>query len=250
MFNKNSKILILLFLTPVVCSAADITFTSSGTIDDGDIYDNVYVENDGTIVDMTGGQIINLFTTDASTFNFSGGQISGPGSDIDILPLGNFNMTDGIADLSGFYLRGAGAIYSAGGIASITGGAMSADSVKVYSDAYLSLDNASINFDLFNVMDYGQVDIFGGEVDIDSAYIAYGYYVGDEYMDVGSTINIYGYDFSYNSTTEILSGYLQDNNYFQIGGVNEFEYTSFNLVPEPTTFILLFLGGIFLRKKR
>lgn len=246
-YDKISMVVIVLSFASMAFSA-DVTFSASGSIGSGETYDTVYLENDGTIVNMTGGQITNLSTIDASTFDFSGGQISGLSSDVDIAPLGNFNMTNGTADLFGFYLESAGATYSSGGMASITGGVMSADNVKVYDGAILTLNNANINFDTFDVLQGGQVDIFGGDVDIASAYVAYGYYIGDDYMDVGSTINIYGYGFNYNSTTEILSGYLQDENYFQIGGVNELEYTSFNLIPEPTSILLLGLGGMFLRR--
>jgi len=248
-------LIILMMLLFGVCSvqAVDITFSTSGTISNGDVYDNVYVENDFTVVDMTGGQIGRLYTRDISTFNMSGGQILGLHS-INIEALSNFYMSGGEANLSGLYLYGAGLNYDVGGIASISGGTLSAQQVKVYRDAELVLEDGNIHFGTFNVMDDGIVDIFAGNVMIDEAYIAYGYYIGDEYIDVGATINVYGYDFNYDSTGGtygggILTGYLSDGNPFSIDQVNEMEYTSFNLIPEPTTLLLLGLGGLFLRKR-
>ena len=58
---KNATIIGMMLLAMVNCAySADITFTSSGTIQNGDVYEHVYLENDGIVVDMTGGQIGNL----------------------------------------------------------------------------------------------------------------------------------------------------------------------------------------------
>src|SRR3990170_354735 len=95
----------VLILLPVCAYSTDITFTSSGTITDGNVYDKVYVENEGTVVNMSGGQISKLYTHNNSTFNFSGGQITGPyGGEVNIDALSDFYMTGGMANLSGLYL--------------------------------------------------------------------------------------------------------------------------------------------------
>ena len=253
---RKKILIILMMLLFAVCSvqAVAITFSTSGTIGAGDTYDTVYVENDGTVVDMTGGQIVDLLTSDISTFNMSGGQITGLGSHIGVGALSTFNMLNGIADLHGLYLEGAGAIYSAGGTASISGGTLSAETVKIYPDAKLTLANAGVYFGMFNIMEDGQMDIFSGNVEISHASVAYGYYVGDDYMDVGATINVHGYDFNYDPTGGaysggILTGYLSDGNPFSIDQVSEMEYTSFNLIPEPATLLLFGLGALLLRKR-
>lgn len=249
-YLKKSCVLILLLAS--LTFATDITFSSSGSIGVGDSYDDVYLENDGTVVDMTGGQITKDIYTNHNicTFNFSGGNISGSGADINIRALGYFNMSGGVADLHGFYLDASGLNYDIGGVGHISGGVLSSDNVKIYPDAHLTLDNANVTFGMFDVMTDATVDIYGGNLNITSAYIAYGYFIGEDYIDAGSTINIYGYGFDYDVTNQILSGYLQDNNYFQIGEVNEFEYTSFNLIPEPATLLLFGLGGLLLRKQK
>jgi len=65
-------LLSLLFLSNFAF-ATDITFTSSGTIQDGDSYVRVFVQNDVTVVNMTGGEItLGLTTYNISTFNLMG----------------------------------------------------------------------------------------------------------------------------------------------------------------------------------
>lgn len=115
-----------LFLTtlPGLCLAGDITFSSSGSIGPNDTYDTVYVQNDGTIVDMWGGQIARLRTSYISTFNFHAGQIIrtdplAQGPDIDIGPLGTLNIFDGLVSIGTFILGGESYTLLSGGNISI-----------------------------------------------------------------------------------------------------------------------------------
>ena len=58
--------------------AVDIDFYSDAIIDNGDVYDNVFVYDtppDQTNVDMWGGSIGAVLPNDSSTFNMYGGQI-------------------------------------------------------------------------------------------------------------------------------------------------------------------------------
>jgi hypothetical protein len=72
--------------------------------------------------------------------------------------------------------------------------------------------------------------------------------------DRSSVINIYGNGFVYTPSNQLLTGRWADNNAFSIRLVDNFSTTYNHLVfyqvPEPTTFLLLCLGGLFLSKKR
>jgi hypothetical protein len=59
-------------------TCVDVDFYSDATIDNGDVYDNVFVYDtppDQTTVDMWGGTIGAALPHDSSTFNMYGGQI-------------------------------------------------------------------------------------------------------------------------------------------------------------------------------
>jgi hypothetical protein len=218
-------IVILLFLyKPAILLAGDITFSSSGTIGPNDVYNHVYVENDGTVVDMTGGQIGNLQTSYISTFNLYDGQIlkivqTDPAPIIDIGPTATMNIFGGLADIGNFVL-------GEESYTLIKGGQVSAIRMKAYYDCL--------------------IDIKGGLLQLNSFDMVVG-------LDELPTINIYGYGFNYDpsgGTYEgILTGYLMDGNPFSINDVSASEYLRFNLIPEPATLLLISLGGLFLRRR-
>ncbi len=69
----------------------------------------------------------------------------------------------------------------------------------------------------------------------------------------GAIINIYGYDFSTESNGPYLTGFWQDGT--QIGlnfdpNANAYDAVVLHEIPEPTTLLLLGLGGLALRKRR
>jgi len=58
--------------------AIDVDFYSDATIDDGDVYTNVFVYDtppDNTTVDMYGGSVAGFLTYDSSTVNIYGGEV-------------------------------------------------------------------------------------------------------------------------------------------------------------------------------
>jgi len=221
------------FLFGGIVQAADITFNSSGSITSSDVFDNVYVQNNGTIVDMSGGQINSVVTYDATTFNMSGGHIS---NYIGIGPLSTINVSDGVISLpSDFYVEGVG---------SITGGNISADRLKSGVNPNLEILGGTLHFGIVDLR--GNLTIKGGSLQVDNSYI--------DYFNYLATINIYGYGFNYNPYggafgEGILTGHLLDDNAFTFDGLSELEYSRFNLIPEPASLCLLALGGLFLRRK-
>ncbi|MHC4132476.1 MAG: hypothetical protein ACYSSP_10580 [Planctomycetota bacterium] len=72
---RISFTLLLILACPLCLQAEVITIFDSNSIISGGAYDTVVIKGDGTVVDMTGGDVNNLITMNASTFNMSGGSI-------------------------------------------------------------------------------------------------------------------------------------------------------------------------------
>jgi len=209
-FILLSSLLVFLAIVSHTASAVDITFTSSGTIQDGDSYVRVFVKNDDTVVDMTGGQItLGLTTYNTSIFNLMGGTITT--ASINVGPSSTLNILDG-------YISG---------------------SFEPKENSYTHILGGNIHF---GMKAYGGciVDIKGGNVQIDQFYTGGG---------LGTpSINIYGSNFDYTNGT--ITGNLLDGNSFTISGVNESEYAYFHLIPEPMTLLLFTSGMLLLRKRK
>lgn len=77
----KTKVLLMsmIILVNVLCFAKgeNKNFLTSGEINDGDVWDDVGVWNDTTIVDMWGGTVANLCSFDSSTVNVYDGEIVG-----------------------------------------------------------------------------------------------------------------------------------------------------------------------------
>jgi hypothetical protein len=229
MNTRLAKIIFaILLLLPVCANATDITFTSSGSIVDGNVFVKVYVENDGTIVNMSGGQLDHLATYDASIFNMSGGQIIYDWSSIYISSLSTINVSGGTID-------GAQFTVSDSAFANFSGGNVTADVLKTY-DTVINITGGNLNFDTLYTLGAGELNISGGLLNIECAIISNNY-----------TITISGYDFNYNQAEELLTGYLLDENPFTIKQVSTSEYARFNLIPEPISLYLFGFGLLTIR---
>jgi hypothetical protein len=224
----------ILFVFSLCVKATDMTFTSSGTITDGNVFDNVYVQNDGTVVNMSGGQIGHLLSWDASIFNMTGGLIFGQ---ITIAPISTFNISDdGTIDIFDF-------VVDTGASVNISDGNISADRLKTYPASLVTpasivnITGGNLNFGNFTILG-GTLNIYRGLLNVDDVFG----------IDNSATVNIFGHDFNYSQS--VLTGYLLDNNFFTIKGINASEYARFNLIPEPVSVLFFSFGLLALRKQK
>jgi hypothetical protein len=135
--KKVITIITAIALLFVVCPAKGVEnkdFYSSGQILPGEQWNTVRIFNDGTVVDMLGGQIDDLVTFNISTFNMFGGEISKHNipSIIDIGISSTLNVSGGMIDTEEFVLYG-------GSYTLISGGDITAKRLKVYYDATVDI---------------------------------------------------------------------------------------------------------------
>ncbi len=230
METKNYLIIwmaVLVWVCPAQGVLDEKTFTSSGQILPGEEWNSVYVYNDDTVVDMLGGFVEGLGSYDASTVNVTGGSING----LNAHELSTANVSGG----------------SHGTLE-----AWDSATVKVFPGATLFRLNGS---------GYGTGYMTGGTTEYvgagDSSVInLYGGVISDWLAAGGSsTINIYGYSFAYDPMGGTrdggqLTGFWLDDTPFTIDFYGTQTYSHINLIPEPSTLLLLGLGAVFLRRKR
>jgi len=217
MKTKKLSIIVasVIFLAAGQAWTTTIAFYSDGVIQNGDEYSYVSVYNDA-IVDMTGGTVtIQLGAYDSSTVNISGGVLNG------VFTSGE--SVDSTLNLSG---------------------SMQADEVEIWGSGTLNMLGGTI-----------------GSVEIHNVANLYGGTISD-YLLATSTVNIYGYDFEYdplagNYQGGQLTGFWLDDTPFSIdlyyqdipGAPIIDTWSHIVLIPEPTTILLLAIGGIILRKR-
>jgi hypothetical protein len=206
---------------------ADKTFYSSGQILPGEEWNNVYIYNDYTIVDMLGGIVDSIGTYDTSTVNVIDGSVN----TLDALEFS-------IANISGGYVRGASA----------------------WDHAFVNFfDNASAV--TIGAGDYGMLNMIGGTADNVGANESgtinlYGGIINRHLGASGeSVLNVYGYGFVYDPTTGSfdggqLTGFWLEGTPFTIDLYGTETYSHINLIPEPTTLLLFGFGFLALRRKR
>lgn len=193
---------------------------------EGGIIDNVYAYHNSSIV-VNGGSIgwrINLYDKSTATINdgLLGGVWSGYESSLQIS--GGTITTD---------------LESMGNAAvSIYGGVIKGD-VEAWYDCTTKIYGGTIG-DQLEVFGNGKIYLYGS-----------GFSVGGRYLNSGDSLRDYGTSIGY-ALTGIIRGKLQDgsdlNSAFYISGLNT--NCDIIVIPEPTTLLLLSLGGLLLRRKK
>ncbi|MBA7686333.1 hypothetical protein ES703_94777 [subsurface metagenome] len=196
--KRSLKRSLLIFLTVTVLLTGgraygllDTTFTSSGQILPGEKWNNVFIYNDDTIVDMFyDAWVLTAITYDRSTFNIYGGTI---------------------------------------------------DRFLTCSDNSLVNIHDGGHFGTVTVEQFGVLNIYTGNINALSA--------------TGGSIYLYAYDVTYDpmggkfGEGELVGRYYEDDALF-VYDLHEGAYSYITVVPEPTTLLLLGLGGFFLLRRR
>ena len=230
MFRKQ----ILTILAAVMLFAAanvqavNKAFTESGQIVDGEVWDEVWIYGNDTVVDMLGGSVLDHISSyDFSTLNMTGGD-----------SLGVYAFDNSIANIS------SGILYSIG-----------------------AQDYATVNFSSnaetkgIGAQSFGTVNVTGGAVEHVGASESgtvnlYGGIITD-YLGASdfAIVNIYGYGFHYDTLAGNLdggqlTGFWLDETTFTIDLYGIETYSHINLIPEPNSLLLLLFGSFLLRRNR
>lgn len=205
----------------------DKIFTSSGHILPGEEWANVFIYNDGTLVNMLGGDVDSIGTYDASMVNVTGGSVS----TLDALEFSIANITGGYA--YSVFTRYNSTVNFSGNANSVSLGVVDSGIVNMAggTTTYLRAGNIS------------SINLYGGIV--------------SEYLNAwdSATVNIYGYGFNYDPSAGSwdggqLTGFWLDDTPFTIDLYDAQTYNHINLIPEPATVLLMSLGSLILRRRR
>ena len=231
MKTKIITILAAIMLLPVSKVRAVLDIYSDTVIQEGDYYDtvvNVYdTPPDNTTVDMTGGFVHNLRPYDSSIINMTGGEIQ---------TLETFNTST--ANISGGSIYGVSAWDYTTVNLSVTG---NVTALHARVSGTINMMGGSAEY--LGAIDSGTINIYGGL--ITESLGAWN----------DAVVNIYGYGFNYDPTAGTrdggqLTGFWLDNSFFTIDLKTLETYSHINLIPEPSSFLLLLLGYILLKRKK
>jgi len=237
---------IVLLWGSVVCGNTVKIFYSDGVIQQGESYERVEVYDtppSHTVVDIYGRIEQELLTYDASMVNFLGGEVNGY---LEACETSVINIYTGMVfprlSINAFYLCDSSTANVFGGLVGAVTLAEGSSTVNVYGGWMNHLA----------AYDFSTVNVYGGDI---------GHGWGFQVVP-SATVNIYGYDFSYNpqawwdGTGHIsygwvseLTGYGPEGVPIKITGMPDpATNPNIHLIPEPATVLLLGLGGFCLLK--
>jgi hypothetical protein len=204
----------------------DKIFTSSGYIFPGEVWNTVKIYNDDTVVTMLGGMADFISTYDRSTLNAIYGEAGVGAFDYSVINIyGGTHWTayasgHGIVNFSGDAVSQSLAT-SGFGIVNMIGG--SVEDLHAGGSGTFNLYGGIIT-DSLNAWDSSQVNVF-----------SYG-------LSKTASGGFYGYGKAY--------GFWNNGSPFTIDFSTPETYSHVNLIPEPTTFAILSIGRLLLRKRK
>lgn len=220
-------LVVVLFAEPSLYAVpVDKIFTSSGYIFPGEVWNTVSIYNDDTVVTMLGGMADFISTYDRSTLNVIYGEAGVGAYDYSIINI--YGGTHWTAFASGH------------GIVNFSSDAVS-QGLRASGFGVANMFGGTVGH--LGAHDSGTINIYAGSIT--------DYIFADDY----STINIFGNDLIKADSGGIygfgkVEGYLTDLAYISVDFVNPEAYSHINLIPEPSSLVLLGLAGLILRWKR
>ena len=220
------SVMLTMVMAMSICNvyAENKVFTESGEILEGEVWDIVDVFGDDTIVDMSGGSVDYISTFDSSTLNMSGG----------LAEVGAFETST--INISGGSLFSGANAYD-GGTVNLLDCDYSID-LRVYESGTGNMFGGTVEYLIAG--DFGTLDLYGGVItDSLGAWES-------------SLVNVHGYDL-YKTTIGGIYGYGQvsgfylDDKPFTIDFYNAETYSHVNLIPEPSTLVLMGFGVLVSR---
>jgi len=111
--------------------------------------------------------------------------------------------------------------------------------IDTYDSSAVNIYDGTITAHFLGVRDSSTLNIYGGNLDVINSPTFY----------ETSTVNIYGYGFFYDDVLGVLTGNLQDGSTFIFRELSPSNYSNLNLVPEPTSILLLGLGLLLVKRR-